>query len=305
MNRRTRWGLAYAALLLVGVGVGWAVAAAGDGGETTTSTSSADQPSPLSRKLRKVEGEVRAAREGKPASGPTGSTPGPAPRPLAGVTIAVDPGHNGGNATHPEEIAKQVPAGAGGQTKPCNTTGTETDDGTLTEAEFNFEVAVALRHDLLARGAKVVMTRDSNDGVGPCVNERAQIANEAGAAVAISIHADGNLAPGAHGFDVIHPQPGEMVAPALAKPSLFLAEEVRDALARAGVPTANYVGSEGLDARDDLAGLNLTRVPAVLVELGNMRSADEAPKLEDPSYRARLAAALAAGLTGFLERAQT
>lgn len=296
--------LAYAAVTLIGIGVGWVVAAAGDDSGTTTSTSSARHRSPLNRKLRKVEEEVRAARRGGPASAPIGSSQAPATQPLAGVTIAVDPGHNGGNATHPGEIARQVPAGAGGVTKPCNTTGTETNDGALTEAEFNFEVAVDLRHDLIVRGARVVMTRDSNDGVGPCVNERGQIANEAGAMVAISIHADGNLAPNAHGFDVIHPKTDEMIAPTLAKPSLFLAEEVRDALAGAGVPTANYVGSEGLDARNDLAGLNLTRVPAVLVELGNMRSAEEAPKLEDARYRARLAAALAAGLLDFLEHAQ-
>jgi N-acetylmuramoyl-L-alanine amidase len=258
----------------------------------------------VSKRLQRVEEEVRAAREGKSSPDPTRSTESPVARPLAGVTIAVDPGHNGGNATHPEEIAKQVPAGAGRVTKPCNTTGTETNDGVLTEAEFNFEVAQDLRRDLVARGAKVVMTRTSNDGVGPCVNERAQIANESGAALSLSIHADGNLSPGARGFDVIHPKPDEMIDPSLAKPSLFLAESVRDALARAGIPTANYVGREGLDARDDLAGLNLSRVPAALVELGNMRSAEEVPKLESASYRARLAAAIADGLTIFLEEAQ-
>ena len=42
------------------------------------------------------------------------------------------------------------------------------------------------------------------------------------------------------------------------------------------------VGSEGLDARSDLAGLNLARVPAALVELGNMREPAEASKLRAP-----------------------
>jgi N-acetylmuramoyl-L-alanine amidase len=220
--------------------------------------------------------------------------------PLAGVKIAVDPGHNGGNATHPEEIGRLVPAGADGTTKACNTTGTETDDGTLTEAQFNWDVAMDLVPRLGALGADVVLTRHSNDGVGPCVNERAEIANRARAAVAISIHADGNEGAGAHGFDVIHASTEEMVAPAMAAPSLTLAEDVRDALERAGVPPADYVGSEGLDARSDLAGLNLARMPAILVELGNMRSAEEAALLEDPGYRRRLAAAIATGTVAFL-----
>src|SRR5699024_10530474 len=33
---------------------------------------------------------------------------------LEGRTIAIDPGHNGANASHPEEISRQVPDGRGG-----------------------------------------------------------------------------------------------------------------------------------------------------------------------------------------------
>jgi N-acetylmuramoyl-L-alanine amidase len=227
----------------------------------------------------------------------------PRPRsPLEGVTISVDPGHNGGNASDPEAIDRLVRAGANGTEKPCNTTGTETDDASLTEAQFNWDVARDLVPRLEHLGATVVLTRNSNDGVGPCVDERAEIANRADAAVALSIHADGNLAEGAHGFDVIHPSAAESVAPGEVGPSLRLAEAERNSLVAAGVPPANYVGSEGLDERSDLAGLNLAKVPAVLVELGNMREAEEAAKLEDPTYRRQLANALATGIVAFLDR---
>lgn len=222
-------------------------------------------------------------------------------RPLEGATISVDPGHNGGNASDPEAINRLVPAGANGTEKPCNTTGTETDDGSLTEAQFNWDVAQDLVPRLEHLGARVVLTRHSNDGVGPCVNERAEIANHAHAAVALSIHADGNLAAGAHGFDVIYPSTAESVAPQVVETSLKLAEAARDALAEAGVAPANYVGSEGLDERSDLAGLNLAKVPAVLVELGNMREPEEAARLEDSTYRHELADALAAGVVSFLD----
>jgi N-acetylmuramoyl-L-alanine amidase len=224
--------------------------------------------------------------------------------PLAGLTVSVDPGHNGGNFTHPEEIDRLVPAGASGETKPCNTTGTETNDGLLTEAQFNWDMARDLVPRLRKLGATVVLTRHSNDGVGPCVDERAEIANRAHAAAAISIHADGNEAEGAHGFDVIHASTAEMVSPSMAGPSLTLAEDVRNALVGVGIPPANYVGEDGLDARSDLAGLNLARVPAILVELGNMRSASEAAKLENPAYRHKLASGLAAGLVSFLSTRQ-
>src|SRR5579862_2997698 len=53
--------------------------------------------------------------------------PAAAAGPLAGKTIAVDPGHNGGNYLHTAEIDRIVDAGA--LRKACDTTGTATDDG--------------------------------------------------------------------------------------------------------------------------------------------------------------------------------
>ncbi len=305
-----------AALLTVLLGI---LALAGCGGGASTAppaaAPAAPEKAPAGRGARE-QGEVAKppaagtpSRQRPPTGHRPAATAAQAPpaasagaTPLAGMTISVDPGHNGGNFTHPEEIARPVLQGASGATKACNTTGTETDDGTLTEARFNWEVAQDLVRRLERLGATVVLTRRSNDGVGPCVNERAAIANRAHAAVALSIHADGNEAAGAHGFDVIHATTTEMVAPSMAGPSRRLAEDVRDALVEAGVPPANYVGSDGLDARSDLAGLNLARVPAVLVELGNMRDAEEASRLEDPAYRRRLADALAAGTVAFTRR---
>ena len=41
-------------------------------------------------------------------------------------------------------------------------------------------------------------------------------------------------------------------------------------------PVSTYTGSDGLDPRADLAGLNLPRCPAVYVECGNMRNAADA-----------------------------
>jgi N-acetylmuramoyl-L-alanine amidase len=219
---------------------------------------------------------------------------------LSGKVVAIDPGHNGGNGAHPAAINKPVVAYADGKTKACDTTGTETNDGRLTESLFNLYVAKDLAAKLRSLGARVVMTRMTNAGVGPCIDQRAAIGNRAGADAAISIHADGDEAAGAHGFDVIYPRRDELVRPAIRGPSKQLATRVRDALIGAGVPPANYVGLHGLDARDDLGGLNLSTVPKVLAELGNMRSAAEAAKLEKATYRARLAAGLAVGIERFL-----
>jgi N-acetylmuramoyl-L-alanine amidase len=299
------WAVAVLAVLVCAL-TAVALAKALGGGDERTATvvrvvRTIQRPAGEGRREPKDAATGKTRRQSMPPATRTARPARPA-RPLEGVTISVDPGHNGGNAADPEAIDRLVPAGANGTTKPCNTTGTATDDGSLTEGQFNWDVAQDLVPRLEHLGATVVLTRDSNEGVGPCVNERAEIANRAHAAVALSIHADGNLAAGAHGFDVIHPSAVESVAPRQVGASLRLAEAERDALVEAGVPPANYVGADGLDERSDLAGLNLAKVPAVLVELGNMREASEAARLEDPAYRRLLADALAAGIVSFLHR---
>jgi N-acetylmuramoyl-L-alanine amidase len=215
------------------------------------------------------------------------------------MTVVVDPGHNGGNATHPATINRLVPAGRG-RRKPCNTTGTATARG-YTESAFNWSVATSLRKLLIGDGAKVVTTRSSDAGVGPCVNVRAAIGNAAHAAAVIAIHADG-AAPGGRGFHVIYPPDAGGTA-AIYRPSLRLAQAVHGALVAANVfPTSTYLGRGGYDQRDDLAGLNLSTRPAIFVELGNMDNPTDAALQATPSVRLQLARALRAGLVRFLTR---
>ncbi|MGH8878993.1 MAG: N-acetylmuramoyl-L-alanine amidase, partial [Stackebrandtia sp.] len=68
---------------------------------------------------------------------PASSAPPSPTAPLDGLFIALDAGHNGGNADHPEVIDAEVDAVTGD--KPCDTTGTQTDDGYF-EHEFTFDV---------------------------------------------------------------------------------------------------------------------------------------------------------------------
>jgi N-acetylmuramoyl-L-alanine amidase len=212
-----------------------------------------------------------------------------------GAVIVVDPGHNGANGAHPEEINR--PVDAGGFQKACNTTGAATDGG-VSESSINWAVAQLLRDRLEARGATVVLTRDSDDGVGPCIDERARTAAEAQADLLVSVHADG--APtGAHGFHVIHPALRPGYTDDTVGPSAELAAQVRDALVAGGFTPSTYVGEDGLDERDDLGTLNLARVPAVMVEAGNLRNDGDAQTLTSEDGQSRLADALAGAALAF------
>jgi N-acetylmuramoyl-L-alanine amidase len=211
--------------------------------------------------------------------------------------VVLDPGHNGGNAAAPEQINRPVPAGRG-RTKACNTTGTATDAG-YPEHAFTWDVALRVRELLAEAGFEVVLTRPDDTGVGPCVDERAAIGNRNAAAAVVSIHADGNTAPGATGFHVAYSAPP--LNPAQGEPASRLATTMRDAFGAAGFTPSTYIGEQGLSPRDDLGGLNLSEVPAVLVECGNMRDEAEAAAFTSEPGRQSYAAAIAAGVVAYLK----
>jgi N-acetylmuramoyl-L-alanine amidase len=215
---------------------------------------------------------------------------------LAGRVVAIDPGHNGQNYAHTAEINRLVDIGNG--TKACDTTGTAARDG-YTEAAYNLDVAQRLASLLTGAGARVVLTRSDNNGWGPCIDERAAIGNGAHADVAISIHADGSTT--GRGFHVIYPASLPGLTDAIAGPSQRLAVDVRDAYAAGtGMPYSTYIGRAALDQRSDLGGLNLSRVPKVFIETGNLYDSADAALLEDPGFRQRAAQSLLAGLQAFL-----
>lgn len=210
--------------------------------------------------------------------------------------IVVDPGHNGGNGEHPEIVNQ--PVDAGGFQKACNTTGSATNDG-VTESSINWTMAQLVRDRLQALGAQVILTRDSDDGVGPCIDVRGRTAADAQADLLISLHADGAPAD-AHGFHVIHPGLRPGYTDATVEPSTEVATALRDALVTGGFTPSTYVGDNGLNQRDDMGTLNQARVPAVMVEAGNLRNAADAATLTGTQGQAQLADALVAGIVAFL-----
>ncbi|HEX9043014.1 MAG TPA: N-acetylmuramoyl-L-alanine amidase [Trebonia sp.] len=236
-----------------------------------------------------------STRAAPPAS--SGQAPSAAKGILDGKVIVIDPGHNGGNAGAPTVISKLIWNGR--ETEACDTTGAQTTSG-YPEAAFNWNVARYLQADLRAAGATVVLTRTTNDGVGPCVTERAAIGNNAHADAAVSIHADGGP-PGGRGFAVLEPV-ADGINDAIIAPSARLAADLRTAFAAGtGEPVSSYDGTDGIQPRDDLAGTNLSTIPKVFIECANMRNAQDAALVTSPGWQATAARAIAAGLIAFLE----
>ena len=235
---------------------------------------------------------VSASAQPLSSSAPVSSAAG-----LAGKVVVIDPGHNGGNAANPSTVNALVPMGFG-QYKACDTTGTAAPDG-YTEHAFNFDVSQRLDALLTARGMKVILTRPNDAGVGPCVNIRAAIGNDAHADAAISIHADGYASSG-HGFQII-----QASASTGGKANDAASNQLSQALhttmvSGSGFTPATYIGDDGYESRTDLAGLNLSTVPKVLVECGNMQNPDDIAREESATDRQQLAQSLADGIIAFL-----
>ena len=213
---------------------------------------------------------------------------------IAGRTVFLDPGHNGAKDA---SINRQVTNGRGGP-KECQTTGTTADSG-FPEHSFNWDVVLRIRAALTAYGVRTAMSRGNDNALGPCVDQRAAMANALHPDAIVSIHADGGP-PDGRGFHVNYSSPP--LNDAQSGPAMRLAEMMRDQLLAAGFMPSTYRGSDGLYDRADLAGLNLAQYPSILIELGNMKNQQEAAAMTAAEGRAKYAAAVAQGIATYLSQ---
>src|ERR1700751_3191637 len=155
---------------------------------------------------------------------------------IAGMTVFLDPGHNGANDS---SINRQVVNGRGG-TKECQTSGTTTDTG-YPEHSFNWDVVLRIRAELSQLGVRTAMSRGNDNALGPCVDQRAAMANALRPDAIVSIHADGGP-PDGRGFHVNYSNPP--LNAAQSGPAVRFAQVMRDQLTAAGMQPSTYRGTD-------------------------------------------------------------
>jgi len=221
--------------------------------------------------------------------------------PLEGRLILVDPGHQLGNSNprFRKQMAQTFFNGA--IVKGCNTTGTATNAG-FPEATFTWRVAKHLKRLLQDAGARVEMTRSTNsyDDWGPCTWDRAKQANRIGADAMVSIHADGASA-GSRGFFAMTPALIKGWTDDVVKKDRRLANAMIAGMSAAGAPPSNYIPNQLLVSRDTTS-LNVSNVPTVTIEVGNMRNAQEARRMSSAAGQRQYAEWLFAGLERYFSR---
>jgi N-acetylmuramoyl-L-alanine amidase len=232
------------------------------------------------------------------AAQPASSAPS---RPLEGVVIALDPGHQLGNS-NPKFASQMAQTRFNGHiTKGCNTTGTATNSG-FPEATFNWRVTRYLENRLVALGATVRKTRSSNsyDAWGPCVWDRGEFGAEVGADLLLSIHADG-AGPSGSGFYVMLPTTIPGWTDDIAKPSARMGKRFVQGMAGAGALRSNYISGQTM-VTPEISTINFSDVPTILVELGNMRNSSDAARMTSREGQKEYADWLLAGIRAALRK---
>ena len=209
--------------------------------------------------------------------------------------VVIDPGHD------LRANLQTEPIGPGSGTRKIKDGGGTSGvvSGT-TEAQLNLAISLRVRTLLERAGVRVVMTRTRTAGESIGNVARAGIANRAGAALFLRVHADGASAHGARGSHTLYPGLRAGWTDDIYVRSRTAARTVQRELVRSlGFP------DRGLQERVDFTGFNWADVPTILVEVGFMTNPVEDEALATEVYRAWAARGLCRGVLRFLGRSPT
>ncbi|MGG1554408.1 N-acetylmuramoyl-L-alanine amidase family protein [Paenibacillus ferrarius] len=245
-------------------------AAAGTAGPAATAARAAEPPAPTAAPA------AAAAQASSPVR-------------ASGKLVMLDPGHQRRGNSEPEPVGPDTR-----ETKAKVSSGTTGVSTKKPEYVLNLEVSLLLRDELRRRGFEVAMTRETHD-VDLSNKQRAEMSNEAGAALTVRIHADGDSSASTRGFSVLYPS----ISVAATKP---IAAESKEAASfmLAGLQAATGQKGRGLSAREDLSGFNWSKVPVILAEIGFMTNPEEDERMSEADYQQQLVRGMADGIERFL-----
>ncbi len=205
-------------------------------------------------------------------------------KPLAGVKIGIDPGHQARGNSERETVAPNS-----SEKKAKVTSGTTGVQTHIPEYVTVLEIALKLRDALVSRGAEVYMTRETHD-VDISNQERARMMNELGVDLVLRIHCDGAKSASANGIALYCSRSN-----AIAEESARAAEAILPRVCEATGAKAN-----GIVQNDNYTGQNFSEVPCIMVECGFLSNPDEDRLLNDEDYQWKLAAGLTAGIEDYI-----
>lgn len=209
----------------------------------------------------------------------------PIPEPTKALTgghkIAIDPGQQKNQMTEEEPVGP----GASATTAKMSYGATSTTTGKR-EYQWSLPLAKKIREELEARGYEVVLTREEHN-VEISNAERAQFVNESGAEIYISLQADAATNVSAKGiYSQIPSQSNAFVGDLYADCKRLAKELQNNLIAETGTK------DRGVQENDNVAALNYSRVPAVVLQLGFMSNVEEDTNLWSEEYQDKMVKAI-------------
>ena len=207
------------------------------------------------------------------------------------IKIAIDTGHQ------KKQMSEKEAIGPGSdKTKPMVSSGTEGIVTKRTEYQVNLEVSLKLKSALIARGYDVYMIRETND-VSLSNKKRALMANESGSDILLRIHCNSVDSQSANGALTMSPTLSNPYCRSIAADSQELSECVVSTLCR-----RTGAVNRGVTQTDEMTGINWSKIPVTIVEMGFMSNPEEDQKLSDNHYQSMLAEGIADGVDRYYER---
>lgn len=202
--------------------------------------------------------------------------------------VCIDAGHQskGNNAKEP------IGPGAS-ETKAKVAGGTRGVATGVPEYQLTLDVALKLQSELQSRGYTVVMCRTTND-VNISNAERAEIANNAGAGAFLRLHGNGAGSGDVSGAETLAPSSSNPYCSGIASQSQALSKAVLN-----GLCAATGAKNRGVKIADNMSGINWSRVPVTIVEMGYMTNPAEDASMQDPAYQVKLAKGMADGVDAY------
>lgn len=182
------------------------------------------------------------------------------------------------------------------KTKPMVSSGTEGIVTKRTEYQVNLEVSLKLKSALIARGYDVYMIRETND-VSLSNKKRALMANESGSDILLRIHCNSVDSQSANGALTMSPTLSNPYCRSIAADSQEFSECVVSTLCR-----RTGAVNRGVTQTDEMTGINWSKIPVTIVEMGFMSNPEEDQKLSDNHYQSMLAEGIADGVDRYYKR---
>lgn len=209
-----------------------------------------------------------------------------------GKKVAIDPGHQGWNI----DMSEKEPMGPGSsEMKAKATSGTSGRFTGVPEYELVLNISIQLRAELESRGYEVLLTREDND-TAISNKERALLAADSGADIYVRIHANGSEDSSVNGAMTMIPSSQNPYVGYMHEECKVLGQSIIDAYC-----AATGMKNNGVQIFDNMTGINWSKIPVTIIEMGFMTNEKDDVNMEDEAYQEKMVQGIADGIDGYFE----